>query len=184
MQRLKETSTAQELVTISLSGLVSRANGGDLAALARLREYLVENPDMWQKLGDLAWHRHENLLRTIGGTGDQAALLSESVRLKADELRTSLLPRYPQPVHRLAVERVVLSYLELHDLDAKQPTLTNDNAKLAVAYQRARDAAQRRYLAALKTLAALVKLLPAETSRPKLTRPRLGRPAVLKLDSE
>jgi hypothetical protein len=64
----------------------------------------------------------------------------------------------PTPLERLLAERVVACWLHLHHLEmlyARKDSLT---VELGTYYQRSIDRAQKRYLAAIQTLARVRKL--------------------------
>jgi hypothetical protein len=85
-------------------------------------------------------------------------LVQETLPRKMDLLREELSGPNPTPLERLLVERVVASWLHLHHLEVAYAQKENMSLELGSYYQRSLSAAQKRYLAALKTLALVRKL--------------------------
>jgi hypothetical protein len=144
-----------------------RAQAGDAGALPQLRQLLDERPDLWKEVGDLAWHAREAMVALAAG---QSLLVKESVRRRLDELQAELAGPAPSPLEKLLVERVVVCWAQayLADLDA----LGKDRAgsQQASFAQRRQSAAQARYLAAVKQLAAVRKLCKAAPSPVQLLK--------------
>lgn len=85
-------------------------------------------------------------------------LYRESLPRKLELLRADLAGPNPTPLERLLAERVVACWLHLHHLEAIYYGTDGMALELARHYQRCISQAQRRYLAAVKTLAAVRKL--------------------------
>ena len=155
-----------------LAELVQRAQQGDLTALPRLREALEGDPSLWQEYGDLAAQAQEAWLQLLAGTD---YLLAESVRLKLGALRQELSAEGASPLEKLLIERVVACWLQTCYSDsvyaqAKGPASTPSVRQELMKRQ---DSSQRRYLAAIKQLALVRKLL-----RPALSPLQLALGAV------
>jgi hypothetical protein len=83
----------------------------------------------------------------------------ESVCRKLDVLREELLECGSSPVERLLVERVVACWLQVQDADMRCAQAVGTASLVQMDFhQRRMDAANRRYLAALKALALVRKL--------------------------
>ncbi len=150
-----------ELSQPAFEDLVRRANGGDAGALADLRVFLNENPGVWQTVGDLAAHARLTLVRHIA-RGDQ--LTAEAVLRKAEAMEKELAGPAPSPLERLAVQRVAACWLELQYIDMLHPYpqgATVTHAKFALDLKLS---AQRRFDSAVKSLALVRKLLPAQVA--------------------
>src|SRR5208337_4986628 len=98
-------------VTIDqLRHLASRAQTGDVAALAQLREYLQQT-GLWQTLGDLTRVVEEELLKLACG---EDPLARESIKQKVQELKAELTEAAPPTaMGRLLVEQVAIDWLRL-----------------------------------------------------------------------
>ena len=141
-----------------LAELVQRAQQGDLTALPLLREALEGDPSLWQEYGDLAAQAQEAWLQLLAGTD---YLLAESVRLKLAALRQELGAEGASPLEKLLIERVVACWLQTHYADAlyAQAKGPQSTASVRQELMKRQESSQRRYLAAIKQLALVRKLL-------------------------
>jgi hypothetical protein len=73
-------------------------------------------------------------------------------------MRSELAGASPTPLERLLVERVVACWLHLHHLEIGYSAQESMSLELGAYYQRCLSSAQKRYLAAIKTLALVRKL--------------------------
>ena len=135
--------------------LLQRAQAGDPAVLSELRELLGSRPELWRRLGDLAGHVEEVL---VGLAGGKSLLARESVRRRMDELRAELEGPAPSPVEKLLAGRAVVCWAQCHlaDLEAAQQAKAGAPAAHA---ERRQAGAQARYLAALRGLVVVRKLV-------------------------
>jgi len=137
--------------------LLKRANEGEGAALVELRELCEGHPELWAGLGNLAEHAQAALIGAIAGPNE---VIAEAVGRKAAALRWELAGPDAPPVVRLLVARIVACWLQLHYAEARyaqglgQLTMTQGEY-----HQRTIERAQRRYLAAIKALAQVRRLL-------------------------
>src|SRR5262245_50727317 len=141
-----------------LAELVQRAQQGDLTVLPLLREALEADPSLWQEYGDLAAQAQEAWLQLLAGTD---YLLAESVRLKLGALRRELGTEGASPLEKLLIERVVACWLQTHYADALYAQAKGPHSTPSVRQElmKRQDSSQRRYLAAIKQLALVRKLL-------------------------
>jgi hypothetical protein len=146
----------EDQVLERLQRLVERAEGGDEAALPELCAALDANPWVWQRYGDLSKQSQGAWLQLIAGRN---LLLQESTRRKAEQLRAELAGPAPSPLERLLVERVVACWLQVHYADASYAQLKGNSPALHTAALRRQNAAQQRYLQAMRALATIRKLL-------------------------
>ena len=155
-----------------LAELVQRAQQGDVTALPLLREALEADPSLWQAYGDLAAQAQEAWLQLLAGTD---YLLAESVRLKLAALRQELGAEGASPLEKLLVERIVACWLQTHYADAlyAQAKGPQSTASVRQELMKRQESSQRRYLAAIKQLALVRKLL-----RPALSPLQLALGAV------
>jgi hypothetical protein len=142
-----------------------RAQAGDHSCLPELRRLLNDRPELWRQFGDLARHVRDALLTLASGT---SLLARESISRRLDELQAELSGPSPSPLEKLLVERLVLCWAQgyLADLDAMQKAGTPQAAQA----QRRADSAQARYLAAIKQLVLVRKLLKPVPSTLDLLR--------------
>ena len=139
-----------------LHELVNRAQQGDETALPELREALDADPALWEKAGDLSKVSLFSMVLLVSGKDLHRR---ECMLRKVESLRQELAGPEPTPIEKLLVERIISSWLETSYFDVRQD---HCNITLAQAgyLSRQRDSSQRRYLAAIKALATLRKLLP------------------------
>jgi hypothetical protein len=135
--------------------LAQRAREGDKTVLPTLQEAL-KDPALVDALGgDLARLAQQTLVDKFSG---QNLLFQETLRCKLDLLREELSGPNPTPLERLRVERVVSCWLYLHHVEMR--CCQKESMSLAVGsyLERSLSATQKRYLAAIKTLALVRKL--------------------------
>lgn len=138
-----------------LRALTDRAQKGDKTALPALRELLKEPAIVDALGGDLAKQAQLTLINKFSG---QNLLFKESLTRKLDLLRDELAGPNPTPLERLLVERIVACWLHLHHLEIIYANKESMSLELGSYYQRSISSAQKRYLAAIKTLAVVRKL--------------------------
>jgi hypothetical protein len=105
--------------------------------------------------GDLAREAQQTLINKFSG---QNLLLRESLTRKLDLLRDEIAGPNPTPLERLLVERIVTCWLHLYYLETMYAGKENVTLELGSYYQRNISSAQKRFLAAIKTLAVVRKL--------------------------
>jgi hypothetical protein len=159
--------------TERLAELVQRAQQGDLTALPLLREALEADPALWQEYGDLAAQAQEAWLQLLAGTD---YLLAESVRLKLGALRRELGAEGASPLEKLLIERIVACWLQTHYADALYAQARGPHSTPSVRQElmKRQESSQRRYLAAIKQLALVRKLLKPALSPLQLALGAVG----------
>jgi hypothetical protein len=150
-----------------LARLLKRAEQGDHAVLPRLREALDANADIWERYGDLAAQAEASLILLAAGKN---LLLAESLQRKLRSLKDELGGESPSPLDRLLVERVVMTWLQTAYFDGLLAQAKGASEAQAKMLQRQQDAAHRRHLSAVKTLALVRKLLRPMPSTLELLR--------------
>jgi hypothetical protein len=120
--------------------------------------------------GDLARQAHLILIRKFG---DQNLVFREALPRKLDLLRAELGGPDLTPLERLLVDRVASCWLHLHYLEVQYASKDSLPLPLGDYFQRGISAAQKRYLAAIKTLALVRKLaLPALRGNNRARQPK------------
>lgn len=135
--------------------LANRAQKGDKTALPALREVMKDPAAVDLLGGDLA---KQAQLTLIAKFTNQNLLLRESLTRKLEMLRAELAGPTPSALERLLVEWIVACWLHLHHLEQIYAQNNSISLELAGFYQRSMSSAQKRYLAAIKTLALVRKL--------------------------
>jgi hypothetical protein len=147
----KETRDAHA----ELLKLAERARTGDETTVPQIREFLLRPGAVGAFGGDLVEQVFVSMTKAIGGKN---VAFREDVRRKLELLRVELLGNDPTPVERILVERVTACWLQVQDAELRAAQAVDASIKQADFHQRRMDAANRRFLAAVKTLALVRKL--------------------------
>lgn len=147
--------------------LAALANAGDLEAIGRLRKLFDDHPEIWEQIGDLAKHAELTLAR---GVSKGEVVMFESVRRMVQKVKRELGHKDSSPLEKLAIQRVVICWLELQYAAAVFPIVTGKPTAADTFGLKQKDSAQRRFDAALKSLATLRKLLPPKTKSDRPTK--------------
>jgi hypothetical protein len=142
---------------IELTALLRRAESGDASTLPVLRQVLQADGALVEFAGNLA-ERHRRAV--IESTAGNDLVCKEAIPRKLEQLRNDLAGKDLPPLERLLVERIVSCWLSLHEAELRFTQDPDLSVHQAVYWQERIDRAQRRYLAAIKTLAVIRKLAP------------------------
>jgi hypothetical protein len=148
--------TDQTAAHEALARLLTRAEQGGRSVLPELRAALDANAEVWQRYGDLAGQAQAALVTLAAGPN---VLLAESLLRKLQALKDELGGESPSPLERLLVERVTATWLQVSYFDGLLAQARGVSECQAKMLQRQQDAAHRRHLSAVKTLATVRKLL-------------------------
>lgn len=145
-----------------VDALIRRARDGDRSTLPQLRALLADpvrgrwyvdhhgSPPEW-----LYCAAESNI------AGDDL-VIREAFRRKLDEVRDELAGPDPTPMERLLADRAAWCWAEVNIRQSAYENSDNLSIRQAEFHQRRIDAAHRRFLSAIKTLATVRKLaLPA-----------------------
>lgn len=135
--------------------LLQRMQGGDPTALPALRRLLNESPEQWNALGNMAmqaWHAWADL---AAGNNE---VIREAVWRWMEALTLELSGPSPTNLERLRITRVVLCGVQVHYADMMCAQTTKVTVQRAEYFQRRQDCAHRRYLSAIRSLAAVRRL--------------------------
>jgi hypothetical protein len=158
--------------------LLERARKGDATVLPQLRRLLDASPEFWRGYGNLASQVRASWVQLAAGPN---LLLAESLMRKAEELRTEVAGASPSPLEQLLAERVVACWLQVSFYDGQVAQTREYTPAKAQILQNQRDAAQRNYLAAIKTLATVRKLLTPSRSPVEIATKLAGERSGLRL---
>jgi hypothetical protein len=150
-----------------LARLLQRAEQGDHAVLPRLREALDADARLWRHYGDLAAQAEASLILLAAGKN---FLLAESLQRKLKALKEELGGESPSPLDRLLVERAIMTWLQTAYFDGLLAQAKGASEAQVKMLQQMQDAAHRRHLSAVKTLATVRKLLKPAPSTLELLR--------------
>jgi hypothetical protein len=144
-----------------LARLLHRAEQGDYSVLAKLRAALDGDRRLWDHYGDLGAQATGALIKLAAGPN---VLLAESLLRKLTALKDELAGPSPSALDRLLAERAVATWLQANYYDGLMAQAAGADEARSRMLQRQQDAAHRRHLAALKTLAVVGKLLKPAVS--------------------
>jgi hypothetical protein len=161
-----------------LARLLERAEKGDVTVLPLLRRVLDETPALWQGYGDLSLLAQDALVKVAGGDN---LLLCESLMRKLSALKSELMGESPSALEKLLVDRVASSWLHVNYYDALLVQSKKCSPAQIRLLQQQQDAAHRRYLAAIKTLATVRKLLTPARSPIEIATKLAGERSGLRL---
>ena len=141
-----------------LFDVLKRAQDGDESALPALRRALDAGLNVL-KAGSIAGEAREALLAPLAG---KSLLVREQMGRQIDALAAELAGPHPAPIERLLSERAAFCWHVVHQYERAYASSRELSIKQADYQQRRIDAAHRRYLSALKSLATVRRLaLPA-----------------------
>jgi hypothetical protein len=142
--------------------VLRRAAKGDKSALPAVREYLDVRGPGYLEILNLARISVRTQIKRIVGEEDLFAY--EVLRRKAGALREEVAGPDPSPLERLLAERVVMCWLQLHYAEQKYAEMALEDVPVVNWtqegwHQKRISRLQSRYLAAIKGLAQVRKLL-------------------------
>src|SRR5262245_61023892 len=149
---------SEEDLVAALRRLAELAQRGDRQAERELGRCLDEHPELWTRCGDVARHALERWTTLLAGPDP---LVRASIERQIEALRGELLGEAPSALERLVVERVLAGWVQAYHIDAIFVEVRQEDAtaELFRELQRRQDSTQRRYLAAIKCLALVRRLL-------------------------
>ena len=146
------TKSADDPVT----ALLKRANGGDRSVLPKLQRLLDRYPELSPLFGDLGRCAKKRWIELATGNN---VLVKETLLRHVAALQEELEGPTPSVLERLLAERVVVCWLELQCLDPALSGQKEIPLRVAEFHDRRRDRAHRRYLAAIRSLATVRRLV-------------------------
>lgn len=134
------------------------AEKGDRSALPQVRELLDEFPSMVDELGDLTQIAQGLMLSRFG----DSVLIHEAQERKLLALTEQIAGPDASALEKLLANQIVLCWQHVRFVEINYAQARDYTSRAGDYYERCIDRAQRRYLAAIKTLAQVRKLgLPA-----------------------
>lgn len=147
-----------------LKELVERANQGDQPALDELRDFLDQNPRLWQTVGDLGRAAENAWVKLVSGSD---SLVAESVRRHLREVKQELVGEMPSMIEKLLGDQVAMTLLEVKHLETLSVGTTGTIGQAALLLRRL-ESAQRRHAASIRSLVVTRKLLAENLAGPWL----------------
>jgi hypothetical protein len=166
----------EEDLVAALRRLAELAQRGDRQAERELGQRLDECPELWMRCGDLARHALERWTALVAGPDP---LFRACLERQIEALRGELLGEAPSALERLVVERVLAGWVQAYHIDALYAGVRKEDAtaELLRELQRRQESTQRRYLAAIKQLALVRRLLRPVPSPLDLARAQVAEGA-------
>jgi hypothetical protein len=141
----------------TLRGLVKRADRGDQEALPAIKQVFDAVPGVWDAYGNIATKAQNALIDLVAG---KSVVAREGIRTTMATMRADVSGPNASPLERLLVERVVACWALSYQADiAYADSLTRASPIESEHCQRRQDRAARQYLAALRSLAVVRRLL-------------------------
>lgn len=141
-----------------LQELVERARAGDAEVLPALRHLLESQPEIWQQCADLGG---AVVRRWIEHLSFAEPLVAESLALKVRVMKAEIGGPDPTPLETLLVDRIVVAWLQVQQVDGLAPQLGGLPPKMAALVIQRQKHADRKFSAAVQTLAIVRRLLPS-----------------------
>jgi hypothetical protein len=161
-----------------LGRLLGQAEKGDVTVLPLLRRVLDESPGLWQGYGDLSLQAQGAMVKLAGGDN---LLMCESTMRKLSALKSELMGESTSALEKLLVGRVTACWLQVNYYDALWTQNKQCSPAQTKLLQHQQDAAHRRYLSAIKTLATVRKLLTPSRSPVEIATKLAGERSGLRL---
>jgi hypothetical protein len=152
----QQTATVEQ-VTAAFERLRARANQGCREAQAVLIKYMDQDPERWDRLGDVARFAE---LELVGMITKKEWLTSVAILRKADEMRRQLSRPSQSPLEDLAVERLVCCWLNLQFVESQCARVDGELERSKLWLQRQQQA-HRLYVTAEKSWLQLRGLVPS-----------------------
>ncbi len=155
----KRAAAREQDTTERLNGLLARTQTGDPAAMVEARAILDAEPALWDQVGDLAAIALRSWVDLVAGAKNEVA--QEAMRRRLRALKDDLGANGASAVERLLINRVLMCWIQVHH--AEGIYAMHEGKMLSFAehdfHQRRLTQAQRRYLAAIRSLVTVRRLL-------------------------
>jgi hypothetical protein len=138
---------------------IRRANEGDQAACARLREFLDNNPEIWQSVGDASAHAELSRIRAMS---DGNVLLEMSIRRRMKHFKAEHAGATPTAMEKLLVGMIAVRTLAVEHAEILAAEQIS-NIKVAQFRECRADSAQKRLASSIKLLCLVRSQLPKST---------------------
>ena len=150
-----------------LRQLLDRARQGDRTALPALQDLLDERPQLWRHCGDVGRVAQADWIDLIAG---HDLLTRQSLKRQVEQHHAELAGPEASPLERLLIERIVCCWMQVSHADSAVANLKGESRTIAQLdlMQKRQERTQRSYLAAIKALATVRKLI-TPTAAPATT---------------
>ena len=164
--------------------VLARAFKGDESVLSLLKKLLDGDAERRERIfsayGDSFEWACSALIKVAAG---KDLLAQEVLSRKLASVRDELAGPTPTPLERILCERVALTWFDAHEMDRRYVDQAELSFKNAEFRESRRDRANKRFLAACKTLASVRKLaLPRDSGQRRSESGQHGRCQVILAD--
>jgi hypothetical protein len=138
--------------------IVQHAKADEPGALGAIRQAVAQYPGV-KACADVAYQAEASWINLVS---DSSLFFKETLEERLAKLRKDLLGPSASPIERLLVERIVICWMQVNHADWRAADMERhgySSFEQAVYFQERQGRAQRRYLAAVKALAQVRKLL-------------------------
>ena len=148
-----DNACVQSPSVTELETLVRRGMQGDRTVLPALQTLLETEPCLWQEVGSVVAEVEQAWMQLLTGEN----LVTREIYLRQlQALKAELAGPTPTPLERLLVERIALGWLQLQQADMLAAEYVSERTAWV---EHRQERAQARFLAAIKALAQVRKLL-------------------------
>ena len=145
-----------------LAAILAQAKNGDRLAVTRLRDELDQRSDLWQQAGDLALHAEAAWIALVAG---EDRVLAESLQRKLEALKAELTTDDSNALESLLIARIAMCWLQAAYCDLTYAKATECSMQQAGFLLKRQAESHRRFLNAVRTLATVRSLIPANRAR-------------------
>jgi hypothetical protein len=149
----------------ALSDTIRQANEGNREAAARLREFLDNNEHIWRRIGDLAQLAEQAWIALIAADN---ILVAQAIKRQLVEIREGLAGDRPSPAIKMLADQVVATLLETRYIESVIATAKASTLPQEAQLLKRLESAQRRHLAAIRSLEQTRKMLSDSSVVPYL----------------
>ena len=153
MPRKKQEPPALE--TEDIHGLLARAEQGAERALDLLKEKLDDS--FWLKAVNLGNLAEATLIRRMAG-GEKHLVVREVLERRLAAMKAEIAGPDPSPLEKLLADRIAFCWLALQQAENAYQSADSLSLAQAAFAQKRIDAAHRRYMTAISTLAQVRRL--------------------------
>jgi hypothetical protein len=136
--------------------ILRRARAGDKSVLPELEGLLDANPKYWENAGDLVKATEQMWIERISATD---LVFGQSLRRHVERWKRELADQAGSPLERILAARIVVTWLAAQHAELLEAASKDEGTKVAELQIRRAEAANRRFLAAAKTLATVRRLI-------------------------
>lgn len=151
------SAARQERLRRRLEELAKAANSDDPKALAELRAFLDDHPEVEETVGDLARLAEEAWLDLLAG---KDALTKECSRRRLQATKRRLAGPGSSTLETLLADQIALNQLAARQAEIAAATSAATSVERAAFHLKRTESTQRRYLAAIRVMATLRSLMP------------------------